>query len=327
MSWVNDLASALGLPAGVATLALAMYAACTAAEKAARPEALRDIERVLHDASWSKGLNPSAVIERVFVWTFGERHLSWKCIRRSAAGTVVFALIGCLLFPRILADTAIASEGLAAKSGVQPGSVAALGGSLLGVVIVFLFFGVLPDYASLWKTRGVLNLVHRHRTGLLTAPILDVILSILISLVSGIAMWVALGSLLLPIGGVYLNAEGTTPLMVYDSDKSFAQLIVLSNSRANWHWILSTSSRPIIDIFHGQVGSVRGFLLFSTLFTSVWTTLVVLSTVILKLLVPIQHFTVWYLPTEEHPIRAIGIVSAALVMIGSLIWTILRAII
>jgi hypothetical protein len=31
MSWVNDMASSLGIPAGAATLAVAMYAACAAA--------------------------------------------------------------------------------------------------------------------------------------------------------------------------------------------------------------------------------------------------------------------------------------------------------
>lgn len=44
MAWVNDLASPAGIPAGAATVAVAMYAACTAAEKAARPEALQDID-------------------------------------------------------------------------------------------------------------------------------------------------------------------------------------------------------------------------------------------------------------------------------------------
>jgi len=32
MSWVNDLASGLGIPAGAATLAVAMYAACCVAK-------------------------------------------------------------------------------------------------------------------------------------------------------------------------------------------------------------------------------------------------------------------------------------------------------
>jgi hypothetical protein len=38
MSWVNDLASVAGIPGGAAVVAGAMYGACAAAEKAARPE-------------------------------------------------------------------------------------------------------------------------------------------------------------------------------------------------------------------------------------------------------------------------------------------------
>ena len=95
MSWVNDLAVGLGIPAGAATLAGTMYAACVAAEKAARPEALADIGQILKDPSWSRSARPSAIIQRVFVWTFGEQHLSWKCVRRSAlASTLVFLPLG-----------------------------------------------------------------------------------------------------------------------------------------------------------------------------------------------------------------------------------------
>ena len=50
MPWINDLASSAGIPAGAATLAVAMYAACAAAEKAARPQALQDIGRTLKDS-------------------------------------------------------------------------------------------------------------------------------------------------------------------------------------------------------------------------------------------------------------------------------------
>src|SRR5690348_2765663 len=98
MPWVNDLASGLGIPAGAATLAVVMYGACAAAERAARPEALNDIGRILKNPSWSRSLSPSAIIGRVFVWTFGERHLSWKCIHRSATATFLFAIIGGFIF-------------------------------------------------------------------------------------------------------------------------------------------------------------------------------------------------------------------------------------
>ena len=96
MSWVSDLASTAGIPAGAATLAISMYAACSAAEKAARPEALKEIGRVLKNRYWSHSAQPSVIIEQVFRWTFGRTafelemceavchsHSPVRCFRRS----------------------------------------------------------------------------------------------------------------------------------------------------------------------------------------------------------------------------------------------------
>ena len=63
----------------------------------------------------------------------------------------------------------------------------------------------------------------------------------------------------------------------------------------------------------------------STLFTSIWTILILVSTSVLKLLAPIERFTTWFFDVEKHPVQAIGIVSAALVMTGSLMWSMVRA--
>lgn len=76
MAWLDDLTSAMGVPAGAATIAVAMYAGCTAAEKAARPEALHDIGQILQKSVSSYSGRPAAdVIEAVFIWTFGPKHL------------------------------------------------------------------------------------------------------------------------------------------------------------------------------------------------------------------------------------------------------------
>lgn len=58
----------------------------------------------------------------------------------------------------------------------------------------------------------------------------------------------------------------------------------------------------------------------STMFTSVWTVLVWISTIILRLTSRLQLASVWFLDVEKHPVQAIGIVSGALVMVGGLIW-------
>ena len=169
MSWVNDLASISGIPAGAATLAVAMYAGCAAAEKAARPEALQDIGRVLKDPSWSRSVRPSAIIERVFVWTFGERHLSLRCIRQSVTATVIF--VGVLL------------------SAFLVGWHIDLPGFLRNVENTPVFFavimvcGIALDYVALAKTRWLLRIsaVHAGRRAPVFLIATDVVISLLLA--------------------------------------------------------------------------------------------------------------------------------------------------
>jgi len=54
---------------------------------------------------------------------------------------------------------------------------------------------------------------------------------------------------------------------------------------------------------------------------------ILLSTSALKLLVPIRHFTDWLFNVDKQPMNAIGIVAGASLMIGSLIWSLVRVII
>jgi hypothetical protein len=65
---------------------------------------------------------------------------------------------------------------------------------------------------------------------------------------------------------------------------------------------------------------------FSTLFTSVWLTLVVFASAIIKLLAPLHRFTAWFFDVETHPLQAIGMVAGFLVMAGAVVWTIGRAV-
>jgi hypothetical protein len=50
----------------------------------------------------------------------------------------------------------------------------------------------------------------------------------------------------------------------------------------------------------------------STLLTSIWITLILLSTIVLKLLAPIHRFTAWFFDVQKHPVQAIGIIAGAL---------------
>jgi hypothetical protein len=165
MSWVSDLASAFGLPAGAATIAAAMYAACVAAEKVARREALIDISAVLKDPTLIGSVRPSAIIERVFNWTFGERHLSLKCITRSIFATIIFVFAIMLTL-----DLSIHISAFTTSWFYLP----------IGEIILTMIFAFITDYLSLKKTRVIIQMMSFSKHAVFLVP-MDILLSILIS--------------------------------------------------------------------------------------------------------------------------------------------------
>jgi hypothetical protein len=338
MSWVNDLASSLGIPAGAATLAVAMYAACGAAEKVARPEALKDIGRILKDPSWSGSVRPSAIVERVFIWTFGERHLSWKCVRRSMIATLfLIASIG-LVYSSILEVEFVPIGELrlyfAPPANFPPNFVKLVDplGVLVSICISFILLAAIPDYIALWKTR-VLIRQNTRPASMILIVLLDVVLSIIVSL--GVVV------------GWYLLLNATKPWWQHGvigriwQDLDMALYGILGSDEA--HDLLQLSepqgyySRDLIRIilnsmvglFSGEPNILSPLSLFlsSTLLTSLWMTLILMSAMAVKLLAPLQRFTAWFFDVDRHPVKAIGIVSGALVVIGSLIWSLVRAVI
>jgi hypothetical protein len=55
--------------------------------------------------------------------------------------------------------------------------------------------------------------------------------------------------------------------------------------------------------------------------------LILLAAAVLKLFRPLHRFSAWFFDVDKHPVQAIGIVSGAPVMITSLIWSVVRALI
>src|SRR5436190_17587412 len=83
MGWLNDVASTFGIPAGVTTLAVFIYLGFIGLEKQAQKSALNDLSVALKRPISQRALRGSYVIENIFTATFGEKHLSWMCVRRS----------------------------------------------------------------------------------------------------------------------------------------------------------------------------------------------------------------------------------------------------
>lgn len=326
MSWVNDLASGLGLPAGAATLAVAIYGACAAAEKAARPEALKDIGRILEDSSWSRSGPPSAIIQRVFAWTFGQRHLSWKCIFRSITATVVILLLlsGFPFFSQIHSEISFITENLNASAPDAakdfPGLVDLLketGASSLSftqLILPYLIATVLADYIALWKTRWLLETMTPIAGADWWRLPVDVVASLLISILS------VLFSMFLMNLLVFNSAPEIGTFLQFQLSGLWKSLAV-SPFESGFTMTDDGTSTQVSDFIFNDLS------VFSTLFTSVWMLLVLLSATVLKLLAPLQRFTAWFFDLGHHPVKAIGTVSAALVMIGTMLWTVTLALI
>jgi hypothetical protein len=302
MAWANDLAALLGIPAGAASLAVAFYAACSAADKSARPEALKQISLALQSSAWTKTALPSAIIDRVFEWTFGERQFSFKCITRSVLASIIFVVCAALI--------------VHAHIGKWP-SIALTEVTNLDLLpflaMLYLIAGLIPDYIALAKTRVLLRSSHRTSHYFAALLIADLFLSVIIS---------------------YIFLEISS---IPENILKAGNISEIGFVRALWESLLATGFTYIYDAI--DAGEPTWFfttfsdgeypfaiLLFSsTVLTSIWMLFVWLSGNIIKIANHLQRVSVWFFDVERHPVQALGAVSACLIMTIGFIWSAVRA--
>jgi hypothetical protein len=68
--------------------------------------------------------------------------------------------------------------------------------------------------------------------------------------------------------------------------------------------------------------AIRGIMAASTLFTSAWAALTLISFAAFRALFSLdklRKFVVWFFPVEDHPIRALGIMSGVVVLLGAFV--------
>ena len=185
MPWVNDLAAGFGLPSGAATIAVALYGACKAAQGAARREAIDEIGHFLDDPKWTRSIRPSQIAERIFIATFGEQHTSIQCIKRSILASLIF--IGAIIL--VLRVDGFETRYIFAWS----------------FWIYLPFVGIFADYMALLKTRILL----RASITPVILVILDVTASVGISTVVYLVVKIYTSRLqsVFPTGNVYVNAS------------------------------------------------------------------------------------------------------------------------
>lgn len=325
MSWVNDLASILGVPGGAATLAIAFYTACSAAEKSARPEALKEIGTILKEPV---GSQTNIVIDRTFRWTFGATHLSWKCVWRSAVCTAIFnAVLTVILHGPLKVPLTLINAEVIPLLHDAVGIMRAVG-ILATSALLFCF---IPDYISLWKTRLTLHYCRKTSGVAVTLGILvlDICLSIFISVVMLIFFkWVA--------ASIFHGLVGAWPEPSVEEDRGVMELMHLGFAYDMFQWLkahglvsdfaVHTTVYAIFLIggqfldqsFKADPAFAAAFL--STLMTSVWLFLAFASTLAIKIIVPTQRITVRFFDVEAHPLKAIGMVSGFITVAVTFVW-------
>jgi hypothetical protein len=284
MAWFGDLASELGVPAGAVTIAVATYAASVAAQRAARPSALADVSHLLRLPI--PLVQPSAIVEKIFRSTFGDKHFSVKCFVRSVAATSIF--VGAIVLALCLERKDYISKFLMEFFNQHT------------IYLDVLLLGILPDYIALAKTRILI----RTNLSLFLLLLVDVISSVSISCLAYF------------ISDIIENGLGITELPAgYGIFSKY-------NSMLNIEGIHAT----LLSMISSNYGSGYTEIFFtSTLLTSVWAGFAALSTVVIKIISPLQRVTTWFFDVEERPIEAIGLVAGALIVLGSLIWSLARA--
>jgi hypothetical protein len=288
---ISGILSAFGVPAGAIGIAYGLVRGAGALEKDAREEALQDVSRLLTSDSWANiGKLGITLVPAIFDRVFGSRPFSFKFISRSIVASVL-AWIVLLLAKH--ADFNNALNGI-----TDPGRL------ILIAIVLTTYFAV--DWGSLAKARIIIN-VMRNKTSIMSYVLLvliDMFLSYLV-FVSYVFIW--------------LLVIFTAPtFVVVLGDESQSHLTAFLRSLA-----ISIEMQPIYGYFlkNGASITLVDVIVPSTLMTSMWTLLLLVSILVAKILSPIDHLrrlTIWWFKdVETRPLTAIAKVAATLIIIGA----------
>lgn len=305
MGLVEYLASTFGV--GVA-IAVSIFLGCVWAErdKSIRREALDDIARVLKDPSWLHSDQAVTIIRRLFHWTFGERSWSLRCVKASFIVTLLTDLVLFLSLPgpfqHALRMIRLYLQG---PRDVWNIVIDIFAQGFIGI----LLSSFLADYLSLLKTR--LILCHWGDAPMLRMSLIvvgDLIASVAISLAIQAAMSVFATEMLWRQYGYEFVCAHYGLCSLVDTE---ADIIAQQFQR------LFTS---------GEAVPYTVFLL-STAFTTVWTILMLVAILLLKMVARLRFAATWLYDADTHPLRAIGLAAASFVLVVTLVCWLLRSIV
>ncbi len=228
---------------------------------------------------------------RLFDRAFGEKHLSWKCFWRSSIASFL-AMCGLLALGYAVNPAVRAVLDLDAE--MEPVIVAAI---IIGAISVGGILNLFPDYLSLLQTRFVLRCMSRHPGTLRRVAwlLIDLFLTfVIVTIALGILglVYVAIGVIQGPIWLMWL-------VMITD--------------------LIPTG---LAMIFGGQTpGAMMGVYIYSTLVTSVWIWLYLLSGLIVKAAYRVHRLRAFidkHLDVTQQPLSVMG--GALVVLLTVTYW-------
>jgi hypothetical protein len=174
-----------------------------------------------------------------------------------------------------------------------------LGIAYLGSVGVrmILQFALTFDYLALYKTRILLKFLATSTAVSFEVVfvLVDVTLSCLISLF-GTVVAVLLAKVTLPRDPIW--APPSFDLMQLKAAINFSVLSA--------EYVVGFPTYRVFDVSSASGLPIAGLPMISTLLTSVWTILILISTTILKLLAPVHRFTAWSSTLRSIPYKLLG---------------------
>lgn len=279
METLSTILEFFGKPLSLITLCSSTFAIFVFIENMSAAHARADFALYIKSTDFAKAAvrlpsDTRALFQRVF----GTRHISWRCLKASILFSV--AAFASVVILNLLNDPKRLPLALAVWE-VYPG--------LWYSLLAYAIWSIVPDYINLLKTRKVLDLITTHqidRPSLLAVILfVDFILGYAIFIIS---CW--------PMGLLSLHFW----------------LFLLGE--LDWNHLVSNFGFSPLPILAGFKWPFEMFF-WSGMVPSIWLWFYVAATLIVRLAVvsaPVLRFSIYFFDIDQHPIRSVGVVAAAL---------------
>jgi hypothetical protein len=269
-----------GKPLSLGVLCSATFGLFTFIETLSAPQVRADFARYLRSTDFAKAVvqlpdDTRALFERVF----GPRHFSWRCIKTSMAFSV--AAFAFILALSVLDDPKRTRLFVLRVWDEYPAFLYILG--------AYAVWAIVPDYFNLLKTRKVLGLITAHQISRSSALALILIADFLF----GYAIFIVT---CLPMG---LLSE---------------HFVLFLMGQVSWHHLVSNFSFSPLPLSSGFEWPYAVFF-WPGMMPSIWLWFYVGAILVVRLVArsaPVFRFSNYFFDIDQHPIRSVGSVAAAL---------------